>query len=79
MIGLREDTGSAPAAISHAPAFTAKIFAAGGWLEEEALVVLELGSDEALSVPIGFEPIDERQYGAAKILVLQFGTPDSAA
>lgn len=53
--------------------------AAGGWLEEEALVVIEEGSDETLAVPIGFEPIDERQYGAAKIVVLQYGLPDEAA
>jgi 16S rRNA (guanine966-N2)-methyltransferase len=53
--------------------------AAGGWLEEEAVVVLEQASEETLAVPIGFEPIDERQYGAAKILVLQFGLPDEAA
>ncbi len=32
MIGLREDTGSAPAPISHAPALAAKIFADAGWL-----------------------------------------------
>jgi 16S rRNA (guanine966-N2)-methyltransferase len=53
--------------------------AARGWLEEGALVVLEQGSEETLAVPIGFEPIDERQYGAAKILVLQYGMPDEAA
>ncbi len=35
MIGLRDDSGSAPAAVrpvSHAPALTAKTFAEGGWL-----------------------------------------------
>jgi len=53
--------------------------AARGWLEEEAIVVLEQGSDETLALPIGFDPIDERQYGAAKILVLQYGLPDEAA
>ena len=34
MIGLSEDTGSAPAPASHAPVLTPKIFAEGGWLQE---------------------------------------------
>lgn len=34
MIGLRDDSGSAPPPVSHAPALAAKIFAAGGWLQE---------------------------------------------
>src|SRR4051812_15207330 len=34
MIGLREDTGSAPPRAAHAPALAAKIFAEGGWLQE---------------------------------------------
>lgn len=33
MIGLRDDTGSAPSRISHAPGLGAKIFADGGWLQ----------------------------------------------
>lgn len=34
MIGLRDDTGSAPPPASHAPALAAKIFAEGGWLQD---------------------------------------------
>ena len=34
MIGLRDDSGSAPSPVSHAPALAAKIFAEGGWLQE---------------------------------------------
>ncbi len=34
MIGLREDAGSAPPPVSHAPALAAKIFAEGGWLQD---------------------------------------------
>jgi ATP-dependent DNA helicase DinG len=34
MIGLRDDSGSAPPPVSHAPALAAKIFAEGGWLQE---------------------------------------------
>jgi ATP-dependent DNA helicase DinG len=33
MIGLRDDSGSAPPPVSHAPALAAKIFAEGGWLQ----------------------------------------------
>ena len=33
MIGLREDTGSAPPPVSQAPALAAKIFAEAGWLQ----------------------------------------------
>src|SRR5262249_22996640 len=32
MIGLRDDTGSAPPPVSHAPELSAKIFAESGWL-----------------------------------------------
>lgn len=34
MIGLRDDSGSAPPPACHAPALAAKIFAAGGWLQD---------------------------------------------
>ncbi len=34
MIGLRDDTASAPPPVSHAPALAAKIFAESGWLQE---------------------------------------------
>src|SRR5687768_7687527 len=34
MIGLREDSGSAPPTVSHAPALAEKIFADGSWLQE---------------------------------------------
>jgi ATP-dependent DNA helicase DinG len=34
MIGLRDDSGSAPLPVSHAPALAAKIFAEAGWLQE---------------------------------------------
>ena len=34
MIGLRDETGSAPPPASHAPALAAKIFAEAGWLQD---------------------------------------------
>ena len=43
----------------------------GGWLAEDALAVLERGAGEAdLQIP-GFEQLDERRYGAAKVLFLK--------
>jgi len=53
--------------------------AAAGWLEEGAIVVLEQAAGESLDVPIGFESLDERHYGAAKISILCFGMPADAA
>lgn len=47
---------------------------AGGWLAEDAIVVLERGADEpALELP-GFELLDERRYGAAKVLFARRAT-----
>ena len=45
--------------------------AAGGWLAAGALVVLEVGAREAAPQVEGFELIDERSYGAAKVLFLR--------
>jgi 16S rRNA (guanine966-N2)-methyltransferase len=42
----------------------------GGWIEAGALAVLECGADEAPATP-GFELLDERTYGAAKVLFLK--------
>ena len=44
---------------------------AGGWLTEDALVVLEIGASEAPPPMDGFELLDERSYGAAKVLFLR--------
>lgn len=46
--------------------------AEGGWLMPGALVVFERGADEAaFSVP-GFEVLDERKYGAARVHFMRF-------
>jgi 16S rRNA (guanine966-N2)-methyltransferase len=42
----------------------------GGWITPDALAVLEVGADEAPALP-DFETLDERNYGAAKILFLR--------
>jgi 16S rRNA (guanine966-N2)-methyltransferase len=41
-----------------------------GWATPRALIVFECGADEAPALP-GFEVLDERAYGAAKVLFLR--------
>lgn len=42
----------------------------GEWITPEALIMLEVGADETPSLP-AFETLDEREYGAAKVLFLK--------
>jgi len=42
----------------------------GGWLTDDALIVFECAADEAPDVS-GFEVLDTREYGAAKVLFLR--------
>ena len=44
---------------------------ATGWLEPDALVVIEISAREQLMPPPGFVLIDERVYGAARLLFLR--------
>lgn len=44
----------------------------GGWITPNALIVFECGADETLETP-GFETLDARAYGAAKVLFLKPG------
>lgn len=41
-----------------------------GWLAPGALVSVEVGSKEDLAPPEGFTVLDERRYGAAKLVLL---------
>jgi len=43
----------------------------GGWLKPEALVVFERGSDEPEIDTPGYERLDARDYGAARVLFLK--------
>ncbi|HEX5452923.1 MAG TPA: 16S rRNA (guanine(966)-N(2))-methyltransferase RsmD [Stellaceae bacterium] len=52
-----------------APALTA--LAAAGWLTPDALAVVELAAREALAPPAGFRLVDERVYGAARLVFLR--------
>lgn len=49
--------------------------AAGGWLAPGAVVVFERGADEADFDVEGFEKLDARDYGAARVHFLRFGSP----
>ena len=48
--------------------------AAGGWLAEDALVVFERGEAEQTPIMPGFETLDERRYGAAKVVFARLET-----
>jgi 16S rRNA (guanine966-N2)-methyltransferase len=52
-----------------APALAA--LAAAGWLAADAVATVEVGAKEAFEPPPGFERVDERRYGAARLLVLR--------
>jgi len=45
--------------------------AAGGWLLPEALAVIEIAAHEDFSPPTGFTLLDERVYGAARLVFLR--------
>lgn len=52
-----------------APALAA--LAGTGWVAPGAIVTVELAHNEDIVPPPGFEAIDERRYGAAKIVILR--------
>ena len=52
-----------------APALAA--LAGAGWVAPGAIVTVELAHNEDIVPPAGFEVIDERRYGAAKIVILR--------
>jgi 16S rRNA (guanine966-N2)-methyltransferase len=45
----------------------------GGWLEPEALVVLEEAGDVEVALPDGFALLERREYGETQVLVLRTG------
>ena len=42
----------------------------GGWIADEALLVVELGTKEAWDPPAGFVILDDRRYGKTRVLFL---------
>lgn len=51
--------------------------AAGGWLAPEAVVVFERGVGEPSFEAPGFEPLDARDYGAARVHFMRYREVDS--
>ena len=45
--------------------------AAAGWLAGDALAVVEIAASEEFASPAGFARVDERLYGAARLVVLR--------
>ncbi|CCQ74877.1 16S rRNA (guanine(966)-N(2))-methyltransferase RsmD [Magnetospira sp. QH-2] len=44
-----------------------------GWLAGDAVVVVEVGAEEPLMIGPGFEQLDDRTHGAARVVVLRRG------
>ena len=55
-----------------APALSA--LAENGWLAPDAIAIVEHAAKETLEPPDGFEPIEERRYGAAVFTFLKWRT-----
>ena len=53
-----------------APALTA--LAAARWFSTDALVIVEVASRQKLVPPLGFALLDERRYGAARLVFLRY-------
>lgn len=53
-----------------APALVA--LANAGWIADEAICVIELAAKEEYAPPEGFEILDERRYGAARVVFLRW-------
>lgn len=48
-----------------------------GWLAEGAICCVELAADEDFTPPEGFEELDERRYGAARIVLVRYGSGEN--
>lgn len=55
-----------------------RALAAGGWLNEGAIVVLERGWRDPAPTPEGYEQLDERHWGAARVSFLRFSGANGA-
>ena len=42
-----------------------------GWIASGAICCAELGKDETLQIPEGFRQLEDRRYGAARIVILK--------
>jgi 16S rRNA (guanine966-N2)-methyltransferase len=51
--------------------------AAAGWLAPDALAVVEIAAKQTLDPPPGFTLLEERRYGAARLVFLRFTGRDA--
>jgi 16S rRNA (guanine966-N2)-methyltransferase len=49
-----------------------------GWIAEGSVAVVEVGVRETFEAPPGFRVLDERTYGAARVVFVAFDGPDDA-
>ncbi len=49
--------------------------AAGGWLADGAVVVIEERKGEVLALPAGFVPLDQRIWGDTQVLFARYAAP----
>ncbi len=42
-----------------------------GWLSEDGIIAIELAKDEAFETPSGFDLLEDRRYGAARLVILR--------
>ena len=49
----------------------------GGWIAHGAIVVVEVARDEDIVPSAGFEVVDDRRYGAARIIFLRSPTSET--
>lgn len=54
---------------------TLKVLADGGWLSDDAVVVLEESAREEIEVPAGFETESTRIYGDTQVIILKAAAP----
>jgi 16S rRNA (guanine966-N2)-methyltransferase len=52
---------------------------AAGWLTPDALAVIEIGARDEFQPPTGFAQLDERVYGAARLVFLRNGAAGSGS
>ncbi|MEZ5825521.1 MAG: 16S rRNA (guanine(966)-N(2))-methyltransferase RsmD [Geminicoccaceae bacterium] len=46
-------------------------------LHEKTIIVLELAAREPFTPPVGFEAVDERRYGAGRLVTLRWTAPET--
>jgi len=54
---------------------TLKSLHSGGWIDKDALIILEHDAKETIELPEGFSVIDERRYGRAMVKLLNIPSP----